>query len=83
MTEHAATTATTTATTAHFVPVGEEITAAVVAAERAAPGMVFVMPMVAAVFAVTECVTVMVVMKGVEKDLAHAHDKFRYIVEVT
>jgi hypothetical protein len=78
VTEHAAT-AAASATAAHFAPVGEEIATAVAAAERS--GMAFVMPAVVVVFEMSESVVVMV--QGVEKQMAHAHGRFRYIVRVT
>ncbi|WP_449428250.1 hypothetical protein [Rhodanobacter umsongensis] len=80
MAEHAATT-TAAATTAHFAPVAEEVAAAVAAAER--PRMAFVVSVEIRAFAVAESMAVMVAMEGMGKQLAHAHDGFRYIVEVT
>jgi hypothetical protein len=80
--EHAAAAAPAT-TAAHFAPVGEEITAAVATTEGA--GMAFVMFVGIPASAVPESVAVMVMvlMKSVEKHLAHAHERFRYIVIVT
>jgi hypothetical protein len=80
VTEHAATTTAASATAAHFTPVGEEI-AAVAAAER--PGMAFVMSGIVVAFAMSESVAVMVVVQGVEKQMADTHGRFRYIVRVT
>jgi hypothetical protein len=82
MAEHAATTAATT-TAAHFVPVGEEIAtmASMAAAEHS--GMAFVMAAIVPAFAVSESVTVVMVVQGVEKQIAHTHGEFRYIVRVS
>jgi hypothetical protein len=78
--EHAAA-AAPTAAAAHFAPVGEEIAAAVATTER--PGMAFVMFVgIPAFVPESVAVMVMVLMKSVEKHLAHAHEIFRYIVRV-
>jgi hypothetical protein len=73
------TTTTTPAAAAHLVPVGEEIAAAMPTTERPAAGVALVVALVTPFAAVTERMAMMVLMHGMEKEMAQAHDELRYI----